>query len=79
MRISPSFRVRRSESFPVVELRHSFPSDVQAISPFLDQLMRFIGRFRSVGKNESDIELAPREALANAIVHGNRGVSVADG
>ena len=72
MRISPSLGLRRSDSFPFVELRHSFPSDVQAISPFVDQLMRFIGRFRSVDKNESDIELALREALANAIVHGNR-------
>lgn len=34
--------------------------------------MGFIARFQNADKNESDIELALREALANAIVHGNR-------
>ena len=54
-----------------VELRQSLPSQVGAISPFLDQLMRFIQRFPGEG-NETDIEIAIREALTNAIVHGNR-------
>ena len=54
-----------------VELRQSFPSQVQLISPFVDQLMRFIRRFRPTDGSEIDIEMAIREALANAVVHGN--------
>jgi serine/threonine-protein kinase RsbW len=59
----------RSAAF--VELRQSFPSQVQVISQFVDQLMRFILRFRSADGSEIDIEMAMREALANAVVHGN--------
>jgi serine/threonine-protein kinase RsbW len=70
MEISP--RLRAYDSVPFVELHQSFPSDIQAISPFVDQLMRFIARFRNADSGESDIETALREALANAVVHGNR-------
>jgi anti-sigma regulatory factor (Ser/Thr protein kinase) len=54
-----------------VELRQSFPSQVQVISQFVDQLMRFILHFRPADGSEIDIEMAMREALANAVVHGN--------
>jgi len=60
------------QSLPFVELRNTFPSDVDMISSFVDQLMRFISRFRVADENTYTIELAFREALANAIVHGNR-------
>jgi serine/threonine-protein kinase RsbW len=56
---------------PVVELQQSLPSRVEAISPFLDQLMLFIRKFRNADGSEFDIEIALREALTNAIVHGN--------
>ena len=56
---------------PFVELRQSFPSKVAAISPFVDQLMRFVLHFRSADGSESDIEMALRESLANAVIHGN--------
>jgi serine/threonine-protein kinase RsbW len=55
-----------------VELRNSLPSHVDVISPFVDQMMRFISRYRGADGNNFDIELALREALANAIVHGNQ-------
>ena len=54
-----------------VELRQSLPSLVEAISPFVDQLMQFVKKFRSRDGSEVDIEIALREALTNAIVHGN--------
>jgi serine/threonine-protein kinase RsbW len=57
-------------SVPFVELRNTLPSHVDIISPFVDQLMHFISRFRRADKFE--IELASREAIANAIVHGNQ-------
>ena len=57
------------------ELQQSFPSRVSAISPFVDQLMQFlrplIHRFRNEDQDELDIEIAVREAIANAVVHGN--------
>lgn len=55
----------------LVELHQSIPSQIEAISPFIDLLMRFIRRFRSEDGSEVDIEIALREALTNAIVHGN--------
>lgn len=58
-------------SAPFVELRQSFPSQVQVISQFVDQLMQFILHFRSADGSETDIETALHEALANAVVHGN--------
>ena len=67
---SPMPRSLHSASF--VELRYSIPSHVDLISPFVDELMRFISRFRVSDENNSEIELALREALVNAMVHGNQ-------
>jgi serine/threonine-protein kinase RsbW len=64
--------LRSCPSSPFVELRYTLPSDVDIISPFVDQLMRFISMFRRTDKNNFEIELAVREAIANAIVHGNQ-------
>jgi serine/threonine-protein kinase RsbW len=61
-----------SGSVPFVELRQTLPSRIPIISPFVEQLMRFIARFRNSDGSEVDIETALREALANAIVHGNQ-------
>jgi serine/threonine-protein kinase RsbW len=60
-----------SHSVPFVELRQSFPSKVTDISPFVEQLMLFLLHFRIADGSESDIEMALREALANAVIHGN--------
>lgn len=62
---------RNGHSVPFIELRQTVASQVAAISPLADQLMRFILRFRSADGSETDIELALREALANAVIHGN--------
>ena len=56
----------------MAHIKASLPSRVQAISQFVDQLMRFILHFRSADGSEIDIETALREALANAVIHGNR-------
>jgi serine/threonine-protein kinase RsbW len=68
---SLSFLPRNAHSVPFVEVRQSLPSKVVAISPFTDQLMRFILNFRSADGSETDIEMALHEALANAVIHGN--------
>jgi serine/threonine-protein kinase RsbW len=56
---------------PCLELERSLPSKVAAISPFVDKVMRLIRRCCHAPEGESDIEIALREALANAIIHGN--------
>jgi serine/threonine-protein kinase RsbW len=48
------------------------PSEVQAISPLVDRLMRRIEGSQCVPGEEFDVELALREALDNAVVHGNQ-------
>ena len=68
---SPTLTPRARRSVPFVELRQSLPSQVAMISPFVDQLMRFMARFRTGDGSELHTEIALREALANAIVHGN--------
>jgi serine/threonine-protein kinase RsbW len=62
---------RTNHSAPYVELRQSLPSRVGVVSPFVDQLMRFILNFRMADGSEIDIEIALLEALANAVIHGN--------
>jgi serine/threonine-protein kinase RsbW len=57
---------------PFVELKQALPSRIPMISPVVEQLMCFIGKFRNSDGSELDVEMALREALANAIVHGNR-------
>ena len=58
-------------SVPFVELRQVLPTQIAIISPSIEQLMRFIARFRKEDGSEWDIETALREALANAMLHGN--------
>ena len=70
---SASLAFRAFRSVPFVELRQSLPSQIAIISPFVDQLMHFIARFRTTpDESELGIETALHEALANAIVHGNQ-------
>lgn len=62
---------RTHVSVPFIELRQSLASQVSTISPFVDQLMRFILVLRKADGSEIEIELALHEALANAVIHGN--------
>src|ERR1700722_9031072 len=48
------------------------PSQIQAISPLVDRLMLLIERSQCVPGEEHGVEIALREALANAVVHGNQ-------
>jgi len=68
---SLSLLPRNAHSGPFIELRQSLSSKVAVISPFVDQLMHFILKFRSPDGTEADIEMALHEALANAVIHGN--------
>lgn len=67
---------RNRRPAPFVEFRQSLTSQVAAISPFVDRFMRFvkplIRKFGDTNEHEVEIEMALREALANALIHGNR-------
>ena len=56
---------------PNIWLELSLRSEVSAISPFVDTLMRLIKKFRWVKEDEEDIEVALYEVMANAVIHGN--------
>jgi serine/threonine-protein kinase RsbW len=56
---------------PCIELERSLPSEVAAISPFVDRLMLLFRTCGCVSEGESGVEIALREALANAVIHGN--------
>jgi len=69
---SPSeFSGKRSRS-SILEIDSWMPSKIQAISPLVDRLMRLIEGSQCVPGEEFDVELALREALENAVVHGNQ-------
>ena len=48
------------------------PSEVKAISPLVDRLMPLIEESDCVSGHEAAVELALREALSNAVVHGKQ-------
>ena len=56
---------------PCIELERSLPSEVAVISSFVDKLMLLLKKCGCVPEGERDVEIALREALANAIIHGN--------
>ena len=58
-------------SLSLLELEAWMPSETGAISPTVEQLMRLIEPWRCIVGDESTVELALREALNNAVVHGN--------
>ena len=49
----------------------ALPSEVTAIEPSVDKPMLLIKKCRCAPENEIDIEIALREALENAVIHGN--------
>jgi serine/threonine-protein kinase RsbW len=55
-----------------VEFTYSLFSDVAKVSPFIDHLMSKINSLRVMDGTEVDIEVALREALLNAVIHGSR-------
>src|SRR6266481_3035440 len=56
----------------LLEVDAWIPSEVKAISPLVERLMRLIEGSDCVTGEEHAVQLALREALNNAVVHGNR-------
>ena len=67
----PKFSGKRSSS-SILEIDSWMASNIQAISPLVDRLMHLIEGAKCVPGAEFDVELALREALGNAVVHGNQ-------
>ena len=63
---------RTPEGGSLLEVDAWIPSEINAISPLVDRLMGFIEESYSITGEEYVVELALREALSNAVVHGNR-------
>jgi serine/threonine-protein kinase RsbW len=57
---------------PRFDIEAWMPSEVKAISPLMDRLMRLIEGSHCICGEEPSVELALAEALNNAVVHGNR-------
>ena len=56
----------------LVEFEYSLSSEIAMVSPFVDRLMRSISSFGVTDDFEVDVEVALREAILNAVIHGNR-------
>jgi len=66
-----SVAVERSSAGPILQVEMSMRSETDAILPSANQLMALIMESRCMPEIESDVEMAIREALANAVLHGN--------
>jgi serine/threonine-protein kinase RsbW len=67
----PQRSLKRSGS-SILEIDFWIPSEVRAISPLVDRFMELIERAKCVPGAEFDVELAIREAVGNAVLHGNQ-------
>lgn len=54
----------------VLKLERSIPADVEHIAPVVDDVMALVREMKCAEGKEFDVDLALREALANAVVHG---------
>src|SRR3979411_1545051 len=70
----PDLRLRfagRRASHSLLKIKAWMPSEIKAISPLVDRLVRIIEGWDCDADQESAGKLALREALSNAVVHGN--------
>jgi serine/threonine-protein kinase RsbW len=63
---------RTPGSASLLEVDAWIPSEGKAISPLVDRLMRLIEGSHRITSEEYAVELALREALSNAVIHGDR-------
>ena len=52
--------------------RFTVPAETARISPLVREVLRLFALHRTLNRRRHSVELALREALANAIVHGSR-------
>jgi serine/threonine-protein kinase RsbW len=56
----------------MVQVKVSIRSAINEISPLIDRLMRLIRKGNCVVGEEINVEIALREAVTNAVLHGNK-------
>ncbi len=54
----------------ILDMQLSIPCEVDAIEPVIHRVMKSIREMNCVLESEFEVDLALREALANAVVHG---------
>jgi serine/threonine-protein kinase RsbW len=65
-------QLSRENSFSsILEIDSWMPSKIEAISPLVERIMLLIEGSQCVSGEEFSVELALREALGNAVRHGN--------
>src|SRR5882757_4499504 len=69
---SPQSALDKPPAGAPLEVQTWLRSETSQISPFADWLMSLIARSGCVRGKEEFVELALREAITNAILHGNR-------
>ena len=57
---------------PTLNVSLTMRSEIHAVSDLVDRLMPLIKISHCVRGDERDVEIAVREALANAVLHGNK-------
>jgi serine/threonine-protein kinase RsbW len=67
-----SVRANPESAVSIIHVELTMKSDIAALLPVVDELMLLIRKSRCVAGGERDVECALREALDNAVVHGNR-------
>ena len=68
--VGSEFAGRRAGS--LLEIDTWIPSEIKAITPLVERLMRLIKGSHCITGEENAVAVALREALNNAVVHGNR-------
>ena len=75
MRPSSNHHSKRSRSRPIAKAKcvfeASFPSKVEAVEPTVHQVLRALEQHGCKDGILDDVEIALREALHNAVLHGN--------
>jgi len=67
----PRCEFKTKDMAPKLEM--SVPADVAQVSPVIEQVMGLVREMKCAAGKEFEVEMALREALANAIVHGAKG------
>jgi serine/threonine-protein kinase RsbW len=62
---------RKNSFSSILEIDSWMPSKIEAISPLVERIMLLMEGSQCVSGEEFSVELALREALGNAVVHGN--------
>lgn len=56
---------------PSIQIEYSFPSEIGTASSFVEHFIPMLTQCHCISGNEGEVETALREALNNAVVHGN--------